>query len=193
MNSSTGSGLTGLLYNAAGLKAYYRLQPTGAFTQISLATQTYNGAYSSGGFVEIDATNAPGFYRLDVPNAVFSAEGKVSISISGATNLSPCPIEIQVGGSPIKSGVSKNVAIAKFPFNMVTSSDGVTAATGKTVTAQRSIDGAAFGACANSPAELSNGSYYIDLAAADLNGTTIHFKFTANGCIDRFITVITTP
>jgi hypothetical protein len=69
--------------------------------------------------------------------------------------------------------------------------DHITPKTGLTITATRSIDGAAFGACANSAAELSNGIYVLDLAAADLNGDIITFKFTAAGADARYITIKT--
>jgi hypothetical protein len=71
-SSPVGQGKTGLVYNTAGLKCYYTRGPAGTPTAISLATQTSGGAYSSGGFVEKDATNSPGLYRLDVPNAVLA-------------------------------------------------------------------------------------------------------------------------
>jgi len=55
----------------------------------------------------------------------------------------------------------------------------------------RSIDGGAFAACTNSPTELASGIYVIDLAAADLNGTVITFRFTASGADATVLTVKT--
>lgn len=86
--------------------------------------------------------------------------------------------------------VKKNTALAAFPFTMYDSSAHAPT-TGLTVTAQRSIDGGAFGACANSVTEVGNGSYKIDLAAADLNGDTIKLKFTATGADQQDITIVT--
>ena len=74
----------------------------------------------------------------------------------------------------------KNTAVTGFQFFMVDTA-GV-AATGKTVTATRSIDGAAFAACANSVSEISGGWYKIDLATTDLNGEIIALNFAASGC-----------
>lgn len=76
-------------------------------------------------------------------------------------------------------GIKKNVALAGYTFPMVDSSGDP--ATGLTVTPTRSIDGAAFGACANSVTEIGNGWYKIDLAAGDLNGRTIAFNMAAGG------------
>lgn len=89
--------------------------------------------------------------------------------------------------------IKKNTALANFPFLMVLSSDHITPATGKTITATRSIDGAAFAACANAVVEVANGIYKINLAAADLNGDTIVLKFTETDCDQRTITIATQP
>ena len=91
--STAGAGDTGLLYNTSGLKAYY-VRPGGSATAITLATQTVTGAYSSGGFVEVDATNMPGIYRFDVPDAVFAAGvDKAIVMLSGATGMAPVALE----------------------------------------------------------------------------------------------------
>lgn len=89
--------------------------------------------------------------------------------------------------------ITKNTALAAFPFTMVLSSDHVTGATGLTVTATRSLDGAAFGACANAVAEIANGVYKIDLAAGDLNGNTVTLKFAAATADTRIIHLATQP
>lgn len=76
-DSTTGLAKTGLAYNSAGAVASYTL-PGAARAAITLATQTANGAHSDGGFVEVDATNCKGLYRLDLPDAAI-ASGKYSI------------------------------------------------------------------------------------------------------------------
>ena len=93
---STGAGKTGLAFNTASLAAYY-VRPLANATAITLATQTVTGAYSSGGFVEVDAANMPGLYRLDVPNAVL-ADGvnSVVVMLKGAANMAPVVLEIQL-------------------------------------------------------------------------------------------------
>jgi hypothetical protein len=88
-------------------------------------------------------------------------------------------------------GIKKNTALANFEFLMVDSTDHVTAKTGLTVTATRSIDGGVFGACANNVAEVADGIYKINFADTDLNGNIITFKFTASGADTRFITIKT--
>lgn len=101
-SSTTGAGLTGLVYNSAGLSAYYSHAGANATaTAITLATlATVTTAYSSGGFKEIDSTNMPGWYRFDLPNAVLAtSKGRsVAVHLKGATNMAPLPIEIELTG-----------------------------------------------------------------------------------------------
>lgn len=99
-SSSTGDGLASLVYNTSGLKCYYRKGATGSATEITLATQTVGGAWSSGGFVEIDSTNMKGVYRLDVPNAVVDTAGFVTLYVYGATNLLKTALRIDCRALP---------------------------------------------------------------------------------------------
>ena len=86
---------------------------------------------------------------------------------------------------------AKGVALAGFPFLLVASSDHVTGKTGATVTATRSLDGAAFAACANSATEVSGGIYKITLASTDLDADTVVLKFTATDADTRYVTIVT--
>lgn len=79
-DSTTGLAKTGLAYNSAGAIASYTL-PKEARAAITLATQTVTGSWSSGGFVEVDATNCKGLYRLDLPNAAIASGDYTIISI----------------------------------------------------------------------------------------------------------------
>ena len=93
-SSTTGGGLTGLAFNTASLTCYYRKGATGSATAITLATQTVGGAWSSGGFVEVDATNMPGVYRIDIPDTVVSSAGFVTLYFQGAADLVPTPLRV---------------------------------------------------------------------------------------------------
>jgi len=95
-SSTTGAGLTGLVWNSAGLASYYA-RPLAVAAALTLATQTVTGAHSDGGFVEIDATNMPGWYRLDLSDAILATGvDSVGVHLEGATNMAPLPIEIQL-------------------------------------------------------------------------------------------------
>ena len=119
--------------------------------------------------------------------SVTGAVGSVTAPVTAGTVTDKTGYSLLAG----QIGVKKNVALANFGFVMVDFADAPL--TGLTVTATRSIDGAAFGACANSVAEISAGAYKIDLAAADLNGNAILLKFTATGAKTRFVLILTQP
>jgi len=108
----------------------------------------------------------------------------------GAPTVAGVPL-VEVSSFANPPGIKKNATFSNFPFYMelLDGSPG----TGLTVTATRSIDGAAFGSCANSVVEMTAGAYKIDLAATDLNGGSIMFKFTATGAKPTIITVIPEP
>jgi hypothetical protein len=89
------------------------------------------------------------------------------------------------------AGFKKNTAVANFMFLMVDSTDHVSPIAGEVVTAERSIDGAAFGACTNAASEVASGMYKISFSAADMNGDIVSFKFTSAGADPRYVTIAT--
>lgn len=84
-NSTTGVGLTGKAHtDVTGSYTRNRAART-AITMASLASAS--AAFSSGGFVEVDATNCPGLYRFDIPDAAFATgvdKVVVSVKVTGA-------------------------------------------------------------------------------------------------------------
>lgn len=95
-SSSTGAGLTGLLFNTASLTAYYHRDTDTTATAISLVTMT-TGTFTSSGFKEIDSTNMPGWYQFCPPNAALaSGAASVALHLKGATNMAPLPIEVDL-------------------------------------------------------------------------------------------------
>lgn len=97
-SSNTGAGLDGLAYNTSGLTCYYRRGHTGTATALTLATlATVGTAHADGGFKEIDATNAPGLYRLDLSDAIVaSGVSQVTLYLQGAANMVPCVVRIKL-------------------------------------------------------------------------------------------------
>lgn len=85
----------------------------------------------------------------------------------------------------------KNAVITGFQFFMRDSATPAVGKTGLTVTATRSIDGAAFAACANAVTELTGGWYKITLAAADMNGEVIALNFSATDAVTAVSTILT--
>jgi hypothetical protein len=93
-------GATGLTFATSGLAAYY-VRNQAAPVAITLVTQTPTGAWTSGGFAEIDSATVPGVYRLDVPNAAFAAGASdVTIVVRGAsgTNGAVLTVTLSSGG-----------------------------------------------------------------------------------------------
>jgi len=93
-------GATGLTASTSGLSAYYNRTRT-ASVNISLVARTIAQAWTSGGFAEVDATNMPGVYRLDVPDAALAAGADdVTIVVRGAsgTNGAVMTVKLSSGG-----------------------------------------------------------------------------------------------
>lgn len=128
------------------------------------------------------------------PSALGAIQNEVGSALTtygAATSAGLAVIEAKTDNLP--SAIIQNQAYNNFPFYMVQASDGRSPATGLGVTATRRIDGGAFAPCANPPVEVGNGVYDVNLAASDLNGQKITFRFTATGALDRIITVHTRP
>lgn len=97
-SSTVGAGLDGLVYNTSGLTCYYRRGHTGTATALTLATlATIGTAHADGGFKEIDATNAPGAYRLDLSDAIVASGVQfVTLYLHGAANMVPCVVRLKL-------------------------------------------------------------------------------------------------
>ena len=99
-------GWTGLTYSTTGLTLSYT-RDRSAFVAITPVTQTVSGAWTSGGFCEVDATNQPGLYRLDVPNAAFLSGTTGVVVVGKGTGLgasithirfsAPSPLMVRMG------------------------------------------------------------------------------------------------
>jgi hypothetical protein len=89
-------GATGLTFNTSGLSAYY-IRNKSTATAISLVSQTASGAWTSGGFAEISSANAPGLYRLDIPNtALASGSDEATIVVRGASGTNGAVMTINL-------------------------------------------------------------------------------------------------
>jgi len=88
LNVTTGAPLTGLAYDSAGLSCYY--VRGGAFpVQIPLVTLADAGdVWTAGGFIEVDAVNMPGIYRLDLLDEMFTFPyAAVPVTLFGAADM----------------------------------------------------------------------------------------------------------
>lgn len=150
---------------------------------------------TAGRTLDVSATGEAGVDWANVgsPTTALDLSGttikttQVVASVTGAVGSVTAPVSIAASQLFVK----KNVQLVGFMFKMVLSATGL-AATGKTIVCQRSINGAAFGNCANTPAtEISDGWYKITLEAADLNGVLIAFKATEATCKQTDLLIVT--
>ena len=126
---------------------------------------------------ELQTDDVPGLIAaLVVPDAAGVAPTAVEIRAEIDSNSTQLAAIVEDTAS---MGYIQNEALPDFEFPMVLATDGRTAAPGLTVTGTRSINGGAFVAIAGSIAEVSNGIYAADLLAADTNGKTITYLFSA--------------
>lgn len=183
-NSSvtTGAGLTGLVFNTASLTAYYSFTGANASSvAISLVTlATISTAWATGGFKEVDATNMPGWYRLDVPNAALaSAKGRVvNLHLQGAANMAPKVFTIELTAVDNQS-TSYGLTLAKTTnitgFNDIAAPTGFAAATfpSGTIANTTNITGGTIATATNLtnlPSIPSNWITAAGITAAALNG-----------------------
>ena len=110
-SSTTGAGLANLVFNSAGLVAYYYASDLANEVQITLVTATL-GTYTSGGFVAVDNTNMPGWYEFGIPDAALDGGTEAVIQLRGATNMVPVNIYIELDSVDYQSAT--NFGLSKF-------------------------------------------------------------------------------
>ena len=222
IDSTDGTPETGVAYNTSGIDLWYRREGAAkvSITEATLAALTT--AHADGGFLAVgdgvyrldlpDAAFATGANYVDFGGTVTGM-----IVIGGRVRLVDMDLEDSVrlgltalpnaaaaatGGLPtvdannsvkIQTVLKKGQALSKYTF-LMTDSTTHNPDPSKTVTVTRSINGAAFAATtAGTATEISNGLYYIDLSAADLNGNVVVLRCTAGGSDDLLITITLEP
>jgi hypothetical protein len=115
--STTGAGKTGLAYNSGGLIiSTIASNEAGAtaYTTTNLDTITTIGttggaapATGKAGFKEIDSTNHPGMYEIQIADARFAVSNARSlvITVSGMTGAAIVNCEYQLSGMDLQDGV----------------------------------------------------------------------------------------
>lgn len=169
IEDGSGAGVTTLAYDTSGLTAYY-CRPGAVGTAIVLVTQTVTGAYSSGGFVEIDPTNMPGWYRLDVPNAVCAAGvHHASLHLQGVAGMAETPVMIDFANDLALATITGGAYALDTDANgrirhVVGTAAGELDTTGGVVTIDRTV--------------INGGDYPLD---TDANGRVRHVVGTGAG------------
>lgn len=100
-----GTGATGLSATSTDLIAGY-IRERSAFTTFSLTTGTAATAgYATGLFFEVDSTNAKGLYRLDAPDACYTATSTKTViflkiaTATGGPSAFLSPLEFEFRGA----------------------------------------------------------------------------------------------
>lgn len=105
-SSVTGGGLTGLTFDSSGLTGYYMRSGASAAVQLTMVTIGTLGTYAPDtaakcGFKEVDATNMPGVYEIQLANnCLATGADAVTVMFKGATNMAPVVLEIQMRNVP---------------------------------------------------------------------------------------------
>ena len=131
---------------------------------------------------------------IDVIAALGSGTGLTASETRAALGMASADLDTQLDAINTNvngvqdATVTKNATFSDFTFPMKLSSDHYTAATGKTVTGERSLDAGAFATVSGTIAEVGDGVYQFDALAADTNGDTVTWKFSAADCDDTIVT-----
>lgn len=109
--ATNGAGLTGLVFNAASLTAYYKYDVGTAAVAITLANITTIGTFANNGLREVDATNMPGVYEFNPPNAAFSntTAKSVTFMLKGATNMAPVVFTVALKGIDTQNATTSGI------------------------------------------------------------------------------------
>ena len=111
--TNPGEPKTGLLFSnieTGGSASYLRQGETR--TDFSLVTQTAAGAHTDGGFVEMDSTNMPGVYRLDLPDAAVADTFDwvvISLVAAAANNCLMHPLVIDLTNVDLRSAANAGI------------------------------------------------------------------------------------
>lgn len=87
--------MTGVAFG--DITGYYYRSGAGAIVELAALKTMTLGTWATEGFIEVDASNMPGYYQLGLPDAaLLTGADQVNIMLKGAVNMAPLPIEIQL-------------------------------------------------------------------------------------------------
>lgn len=110
VNDLTGLPETGLTF--ANVSVHYVRNRTAAVAITPSALANPATGHVDGGFIEIDSASAPGWYRLDVPDAAFAVGVDMVTIIPKSDGVLFSPARAQLGGL-ISSTLSDEVHLCK--------------------------------------------------------------------------------
>ncbi len=124
--------------------------------------------------------------------AIWDALTSALTAVGSIGKLLVTNIDAKVSAASTLGAIRRNTAIPGYQFKMYDTA-GNPALDLTDISAKVSLDGSAFSDCVNvlTIAEIGNGWYKIDLAAADTNGKTMAVKFTVLGAAPNEFTTVT--
>lgn len=200
--AATGANVYAIILNASG-QAWYTVTP---------AFEAINAAHWTSYAITLTEAAGTGLYVGNFPTAIVTF-GQYSALVYQRAGSSPADTDTLVAAGLVNwSGtaalnptgtnstgqvlvqypIAKNTAINNFQFPMTLAVDHISPYTGagNTVSGKVALDGteaALTNSAAISAVTGMNGVYYINLAAADLNGNSVCLVFSAAGCDDTKI------
>lgn len=126
-------------------------------------------------------------------NALAQINAEIDNALNTAIPGSPTAGSINEKIKALPSGIAKNATLPNLDIYMLLE-DGITAATGKTVTGQIRKDAGSFTGLTNAITEVSGGLYTIadGVIQAEMNADKVTLKFTADGCRDTIMIIYPT-
>jgi len=176
-------GTTGLTASTAGLSARYNRTRT-ASVSIPLVARTIAQAWTAGGFAEVDATNMPGVYRLDLPDAALAAGADdVTIVVRGASGTNGAVLTVTLSSGGLTSAQTAAAVLDAVGSSYVTAGSIGYAIQNNNVA---SISGSTAAADELEGALLHNGTDYIsaELVTPVAAATSVHigpYQLLADG------------
>ena len=102
VRDTAGAPKTGLVFNSAGIDICYTRVETdndvvlAAGAPVDLVTPALTDPHLDWGFLQVDATNAPGLYRVDLPDGVFASGAWSAIVSFICTGCDPVHLEFML-------------------------------------------------------------------------------------------------
>ena len=175
-------GATGLTASTSGLSARYNRTRT-ASVSIPLVARTIAQAWTSGGFAEVDSTNMPGVYRLDVPDAALAAGADdVTIVVRGASGTNGAVMTVKLSSGGLTSAQTaaavwdeaRSSHVTAGTFGQYVNAELVTPVTSAALVRMGPYEVKADGLGASDPLDIQKGAQHgVDIQCVDAFGSGI--------------------
>ena len=175
-------GVTGLTASTAGLSARYNRTRT-ASVDIPLVARTIAQAWTAGGFAEVDSTNMPGVYRLDLPDAALAAGADdVTIVVRGASGTNGAVMTVKLSSGGLTSAQTaaavwdeaRSSHVTAGTFGQYVNAELVTPVTSAALVRMGPYEVKADGLGASDPLDIQKGAQHgVDIQCVDVFGSGI--------------------